>query len=95
MSDTHHGECFCGAVKLEVTGAPVAIFYATGVFFSVCAGVLLLLQLLRALTGRLRDSELVMVKESEEQAELENLQAELARGDAQPGHPHANPSIGR
>ena len=27
MSDTHHGECFCGAVKLEVTGAPVAMGY--------------------------------------------------------------------
>ena len=27
MSDVHHGECFCGAVKLEVSGAPVAQGY--------------------------------------------------------------------
>ena len=68
-------------VAAPVTGAPVAIFYASGVVFSVLAGVLLLLQLARLLTGRLPESELVMVKESEEQAELEALQAGLARGD--------------
>ena len=27
MSDVHHGECFCGAVKLETTGTPVAMGY--------------------------------------------------------------------
>lgn len=27
MSDVHHGQCFCGAVKLEVTGAPAAMGY--------------------------------------------------------------------
>lgn len=69
-------------VEAPVTGTPVAVFYASGVVFSVCAGVLLVLQLLRVLTGRLSDSQLVMVKESEEQAELENLQAELARSEA-------------
>lgn len=68
-------------VAAPVTGAPVAIFYASGVVFSLLAGVLLLLQLARLLTGRLPESELVMVKESEEQAELEALQAGLARGD--------------
>jgi TRAP-type C4-dicarboxylate transport system permease small subunit len=69
-------------VTAPVTGAPVSIFYAAGVVFSLCAGMLLLLQLARLLTGRLRESELVMVKESEEQAELETLQAELARGES-------------
>jgi TRAP-type C4-dicarboxylate transport system permease small subunit len=69
-------------VTAPVTGAPVSIFYAAGVVFSLCAGILLLLQLTRLLTGRLRESELVMVKESEEQAELETLQAELARGES-------------
>lgn len=66
-------------MEAPVTGAPVTIFYASGVVFSVCAGMLLLLQLLRVLTGQARESELVMVKESEEQAEFEALQAELAR----------------
>jgi TRAP-type transport system small permease protein len=69
-------------VTAPVTGAPVSLFYAAGVVFSFCAGMLLLLQLARLLTGRLRESELVMVKESEEQAELETLQAELARAES-------------
>lgn len=81
-------------VEAPVTGAPVAVFYASGVVFSACAGLLLLLQLMRLLSGRLRESELVMVKESEEQAELEALQAELVRGEAQRGAPRANPSGG-
>jgi TRAP-type C4-dicarboxylate transport system permease small subunit len=81
-------------MEAPVTGAPMAIFYASGVVFSVCAGILLLLQLLRLLTGHLHESELVMVKESEEQAELESLQAELARSDAQRHPPHAHPSSG-
>ncbi|BEP95892.1 TRAP transporter small permease [Acidovorax sp. A79] len=69
-------------VEAPVTGASMAIFYASGVVFSVCAGFLLTLQLLRVLTGKASENELVMVKESEEQAELEALQAELAREDA-------------
>ncbi|MDD0811578.1 TRAP transporter small permease [Curvibacter sp. RS43] len=73
-------------VEAPVSGLSVAIFYASGVVFSVCAGVLLLLQMLRALTGQLSDADLVMVKESEEQAELEALQAELARENA---HSHS------
>jgi len=27
MTDTHHGNCFCGAVQVEVTGAPEAMGY--------------------------------------------------------------------
>ncbi len=27
MSDTHKGSCFCGAVKIEVSGAPAAMGY--------------------------------------------------------------------
>lgn len=61
-------------MQAPVTGAPVALFYASGVVFSVCAGVLLLLQLVRLLTGQLDERDLVQVKESEEQAELDALQ---------------------
>jgi len=74
-------------VAAPVTGTPMAVFYASGVIFSVCAGILLLLQLARLLTGHLSEGELVRIKESEEQAELETLQAELARNDVQPAHP--------
>lgn len=81
-------------VAAPVTGAPVALFYASGVVFSVCAGILLLQQLTRLLTGRLQERDLVMVKESEEQAELDNLQAGLANGDAPPDSSHASFSGG-
>ena len=74
-------------VQAPVTGASVAIFYASGIVFSVSAGVILLVETWRAVTGQLRDDELVMVKESEEAGELEALQAELAREHAgSPAH---------
>jgi TRAP-type C4-dicarboxylate transport system permease small subunit len=66
-------------VQAPVTGASVAIFYASGVVFAVSAGVIILDDLFRVLTGRMSDDELVMVKESEEAAELEALQAEIKR----------------
>lgn len=68
-------------VQAPVTGASVAIFYGAGVVFAVSAGLLLLRELWRTLSGQLHADELVMVKESEEQAELEALQARLARED--------------
>jgi len=66
-------------VEAPVTGAPMAVVYAAGAFFAVCATVLLLRDGWRAVSGQLTDDELVMVKESEEAGELEALQAELAR----------------
>jgi TRAP-type transport system small permease protein len=83
-------------MQAPVTGLPVAIFYGSGVVFSVLAGALLLLQLLRTLTGRISENELVMVKESEDQAQLEALRAELARNEARrqtlQGTPHDKPN---
>ena len=69
-------------VEAPVTGASVAIFYSAGIVFSVSAGMLLLYELWLALSGQLSDADMVMVKESEEAAELEALQAELAREHA-------------
>ena len=74
-------------MQAPVTGMPVAIFYGSGVVFSVLAGGLLLLQLLRTLTGRISEKELVMVQESEDQAQL----AELARNEARRQAPHEKP----
>ena len=68
-------------VQAPVTGASVAIFYFSGVLFAASAALILLDDLFRMLTGRMSDDELVMVKESEEAAELEALQAELKRED--------------
>ena len=64
-------------VTAPVTGASVAIFYSAGVVFSVAATILLLYELYLLFTGKLSDDELVMVKESEEQSELEAIQKEL------------------
>lgn len=69
-------------VQAPVTGASVAIFYGAGVVFSVLAALFLLLELVRLVRGKMADDELVMVRESEEQAELDALKARLAREDA-------------
>jgi TRAP-type C4-dicarboxylate transport system permease small subunit len=60
-------------VQAPVTGASVAIFYASGVLFAVSAGLLLLRELLRTLTGQVKEEELVMVQESEDLAALHDL----------------------
>jgi TRAP-type transport system small permease protein len=74
-------------VEAPVTGAPMAILYGAGVAFAVLAGIFLVYELWLALSGQLSDKELVMVKESEEAAELEALQAELERDHADtPAH---------
>ena len=57
--------------------------------FAVSAGPILLADLVRAVTGKLSDAELVMVKESEEQEELEALQRELKERDLIEGTPAA------
>ena len=69
-------------VAAPVTGASMAVVYGAGLVFAVSAGALLLVEVWRTVTGQMRDDELVMVKESEEQSELETLQAELAKQDA-------------
>jgi len=60
-------------VEAPVTGASVAIFYGSGVFFAVCAGLLLLRETWRAISGRITDDELVMVQESEDLAQVHEL----------------------
>jgi TRAP-type C4-dicarboxylate transport system permease small subunit len=60
-------------VEAPVTGASVAIFYASGVVFAVAAGVLLIRETWRAVTGTIRDDELVMVQESEDLGSVESL----------------------
>ena len=58
------------SVEAPVTGASMAVFYGAGVFFAVAAGLLLLREFLRTLSGRATDDELVMVQESEDLANL-------------------------
>jgi TRAP-type transport system small permease protein len=69
-------------VEAPVTGASVAIFYGSGVFFGVSSALLLLRELWRNLSGQLNESELVMVQESEDLAALEAHQAHDASAPA-------------
>jgi TRAP-type C4-dicarboxylate transport system permease small subunit len=57
-------------VEAPVTGASMALVYATGVVFAVLTGVLLVRDLWRVLTGRLGEDELVMIQASEEKVDL-------------------------
>lgn len=56
-----------------VTGASMAIFYASGVFFAVPVALLLLVDIWLTVTGRIADDRLVMVQESEEVAQVDAL----------------------
>jgi TRAP-type C4-dicarboxylate transport system permease small subunit len=69
-------------VLSPVTGSSMAAFYGVGVVFALSALLILAVDCWRVLSGQVADDDLVMVKESEEQAELEALQAELAREEA-------------
>jgi TRAP-type C4-dicarboxylate transport system permease small subunit len=68
-------------VQAPTTGLSMGIFYFVGVVFAASAAVFLLRDLWRTVTGQLRPDELVMVKESEETGEFEELQARLAEED--------------
>ena len=65
-------------VASPAAGFSMGLLYGVGVLFAVSAGVILLHDLYRVVTGKMSEDELVMVKESEEQEELETLQRELA-----------------
>ncbi len=71
-------------VEAPVSGASTAIFYASGVVFAVSASLLLLRELWRTLTGQVSDADLVMVKESEDMAQVEELHLDHAL-DRRPG----------
>jgi TRAP-type transport system small permease protein len=60
-------------VAAPVTGLSMAIVYAAAVVFAVLAAMLVVLDIARLLSGRLRDDELVMVQESEEALQLQHI----------------------
>ncbi len=77
-------------VRAPTSGASVAIFYSVGVVFAVSAIVFLLHDLWRAVTGQLKEDELVMVHETEEQADIDRINAEIACRDAGERPPHSS-----
>lgn len=63
-------------VQAPVTGASVAFFYAAGMVFAVSAAVLLVRELVRVITGRASEQDLLTVQGSEESALVEGLHAD-------------------
>lgn len=64
-------------VEAPVTGLPMAIFYAVGLIFSASASVLLLRDLYLVLTGQISETDLVAIKESEDEAMLKEIEDSL------------------
>jgi TRAP-type C4-dicarboxylate transport system permease small subunit len=55
-------------VSAPSSGASMAWFYAVGLVFSVSAVAILLNDLFKLLTGRATEADLIIIKESEDQA---------------------------
>ena len=55
-------------VTAPSSGASMAWFYAVGLVFSVSAACILLNDIFKVVTGRVSEAELIMIKESEDQA---------------------------
>lgn len=68
-------------VTAPVTGASMAIVYASGMVFAALAALMLLVDLYKLATGRLSPDELVMIQESEEASQLKQI---LARPEGRP-----------
>jgi TRAP-type C4-dicarboxylate transport system permease small subunit len=52
--------------RAPATGLSLGIFYAVGVIFGVSAGIMLLYDLFRVVSGRASEADMVAVRESEE-----------------------------
>jgi TRAP-type transport system small permease protein len=67
-----------------VTGMSMGWFYGTGVLFSACAALITLAELYKLSTGRVRDDDLVTVRETFEEAEFDQA-PEGGAAAAKPG----------
>jgi len=72
-------------VTAPTTGASMAIVYAAGLVFAVCAALILAMDLYRLLSGQIADEDLVMVQESEEAVQLQQILGSAGTTDAPHG----------
>lgn len=63
------------------SGLSMSLFYGVGIVFSVSAGLIVLHDLFRLVTGRIADDDLVMVRDSEESQDVDALKREFAGPD--------------
>jgi TRAP-type C4-dicarboxylate transport system permease small subunit len=68
-------------VKAPASGLSMGLFYGVGIVFAVSAALIIVYDLYRVLAGKVSGNELIMVRESEEQEEFEELQKEIAQRD--------------
>ncbi|MDQ2695922.1 MAG: TRAP transporter small permease [Pseudomonadota bacterium] len=69
-------------VKAPVTGLSVGWFYGVGILFSLSTALILFYEIYLVLANKLRDEELIMIREGEDEAEFEELEKELAEHHA-------------
>jgi len=74
-------------VAAPATGVSMGLFYGVGVIFGISALAILLHNLFLVVTGKVREEDLVMVKESEELEEFEELMEHEAHAHPVTGHP--------
>lgn len=67
-------------VVMPVTGISMAAFYGLGVVFSLSVGGLLLWNMFRLLAGRLDEADMNIVKESEDNTDIAEIESALAGG---------------
>ena len=79
-------------VTAPVTGASMAIVYSSGIVFSVLSASILALDLYRLLSGQIADADLVMIQESEESVQLQQI---LDTASTDDNNPKVDPQGGR
>jgi TRAP-type C4-dicarboxylate transport system permease small subunit len=70
------------SVQAPATGLSQAWFYSAGIVLAISAALMLALDFIKLLTGQVRDEDLVMIRESEEQAITSLNISPTASGDS-------------
>jgi TRAP-type C4-dicarboxylate transport system permease small subunit len=64
-----------------VSGISLGWYFSSAIFFSVCAIPILFFHLYRATSGQISDKELIAIKESEEDADLDEILKDIERSN--------------
>jgi TRAP-type transport system small permease protein len=70
------------SVQAPATGLSQAWFYSAGIVLAISAALMLALDFIKLLTGQVRDEDLVLIRESEEQAITSPNISPIASGDS-------------